>query len=230
MELAFVATLREPSGFHKRSRWELAFVATALWAVCLYSCVRTTLETAHRAVATDMAVVAIQKPRRRRAPWLQVFRVKEDFGRRPLRLGRVFEASPLYFVTFCTHDRIPRLARDEIHSAFVLFARRADRDFNVAIGRYVIMPEHVHLFVRGGPDFTLGRWVGVLKQTLARAANLSGVNTRFWQEGFFDHVLRSDESYSQKWNYVRENPVRAGFVKSAEEGPYQGEIVYIDRA
>jgi len=91
-------------------------------------------------------------------------------------------------------------------------------------------PEHVHLFVRGGPDFTLGRWVGLLKQTLARAANLQGANTRFWQEGFFDHVLRSDESYSQKWNYVRENPVRAGFVKSANEWPYQGEIVYIDRA
>ncbi len=174
--------------------------------------------------------MAVQKPRRRRAQCLQVFRVKQDFGRRPLRLGRVFEASPLYFVTFCTHDRIPCLARDEVHSAFVLFARRAERDFNVAIGRYVIMPEHVHLFVRGGPDFTLGRWVGLLKQTLARAANLQGANTRFWQEGFFDHVLRSDESYSQKWNYVRENPVRAGFVKSANEWPYQGEIVYIDRA
>ena len=51
-----------------------------------------------------------------------------------------------------------------------------------------------------------------------------------WQEGFFDHILRSDESYSQKWNYVRENPVRAGFVTSTEEWPYQGEIVYIDRA
>jgi len=45
-----------------------------------------------------------------------------------------------------------------------------------------------------------------------------------------DHVLRSNESYSQKWNYVRENPVRAGLVKSAEDWPYQGEIVYIDRA
>jgi REP element-mobilizing transposase RayT len=51
-----------------------------------------------------------------------------------------------------------------------------------------------------------------------------------WEEGFFDHVLRSDESYAQKWNYVRENPVRTGLVKSVEDWPYQGEIVYIDRA
>jgi hypothetical protein len=52
----------------------------------------------------------------------------------------------------------------------------------------------------------------------------------FGKKGFFDHVLRSDESYLEKWNYVRENPVRAGLAKSAEQWPYQGEIVYIDRA
>jgi putative transposase len=111
-----------------------------------------------------------------------------------------------------------------------LFAERAEREFNIGVGRYVIMPDHVHLFVRGSPNFILGRWVGQLKQTLARAANVSRAKVQIWQEGFFDHVLRSDESYSQKWNYIRENPVRAGLVKSTADWPYQGEIVYIDRA
>ena len=51
-----------------------------------------------------------------------------------------------------------------------------------------------------------------------------------WQRGFFDHLLRSDESYTQKWNYVRDNPVRAGLVTNADDWPYSGEIVLIDRA
>jgi REP element-mobilizing transposase RayT len=136
----------------------------------------------------------------------------------------------LYFVTFNTHERIRFLARDEIHSAFVRFAQRAERDFNVAVGRYVIMPDHIHLFVRGDADFSLGRWIGALKQALARTTKLSRRVSQVWQEGFFDRVLRSDESYAQKWHYVRENPVRAGLVSSADEWPYQGEIVYIDRA
>ena len=114
--------------------------------------------------------------------------VRKKFGRRPLRLSRVFDSSPLYFVTFCTHNRIRCLARDEIHSAFILFARRAEQDFNVAVGRYVIMPDHIHLFVRGGGDFKLGRWIGLLKQTLARAARTRSANARFWREGVFDHV------------------------------------------
>jgi hypothetical protein len=31
-----------------------------------------------------------------------------------------------------------------------------------------------------------------------------------WQQNTFDHVLRGKESHDEKWNYVRENPVRAG--------------------
>ena len=45
-----------------------------------------------------------------------------------------------------------------------------------------------------------------------------------WQREFFDHILRSNESYSEKWNYVRANPVRAGCVSAAEEWKYAGEI------
>ena len=122
------------------------------------------------------------------------------------------------------------LAKDEVHTAFVLFAKRAKDNFNVAVGRYVIMPDHVHLFVRGDYNFRLGPWIGALKQALAKSATLSRAEGQIWEEGFFDHVLRSNESYSQKWNYVRENPVRAGLVKSAADWPYQGEIAYIDRA
>jgi REP element-mobilizing transposase RayT len=70
--------------------------------------------------------------------------------------------------------------------------------------------------------------VALLKET--QATRLPPQRTAFWQPGFFDHILRTDESYGEKWNYVRENPVRAGLVRTAEEWPYQGEIVVIDRA
>jgi len=85
------------------------------------------------------------------------------------------------------------------------------------------MPEHIHLFVRGAGDFQLGVWVRGLKRAIASVVG-------FWQPGFFDHVLRIDESYGEKWNYVRDNPARAGLVRDADEWPFQGEIVYIDRA
>jgi len=156
----------------------------------------------------------------------------KSFGERPPRLERIFQSktSPVYFVTFCTHERKPWLACASVHEALVLFASRAAADFNTAIGRYVIMPDHVHLFVCGGPEFVLGKWIAALKQALARGAGKTkSEGQQLWQEGFFDHLLRSDESMSQKWEYIRQNPVRAGLVPQSEGWPYQGEIVPLDR-
>jgi putative transposase len=145
---------------------------------------------------------------------------------RPPRLPRVFSDAPVYFVTFCTlhRRRIDNLT--SVQKIFQTYANRAYEEFNVAVGRYVIMPDHVHLFVTGGPDFILMRWVGGLKRAIAVTLNTSN---ELWQPGFFDHVLRSDESYGEKWLYVRDNPVRARLVPHSEDWPYQGEVVRIDR-
>ncbi len=99
---------------------------------------------------------------------------------------------------------------------------------NVAVGRYVIMPDHVHLFVSGNAEFNLGLWIRGLKRALATGLTDPGTN-RLWQPGFFDHRLRSNESYTAKWDYVHQNPVRVGLVMRAEDWRYQGEVVAIDR-
>jgi len=57
----------------------------------------------------------------------------------------------------------------------------------------------------------------------------TGATPPLWQKEFFDHVLRSDESYESKWHYVRENPVQAGLVSTADDWPYGGEIGPITR-
>ena len=91
----------------------------------------------------------------------------------------------------------------------------------------MILPDHLHFFVALPDDVKLGVWIGTLKRVLARAVEAAGSSDPIWQRGFFDHLLRSSESYSQKWNYVRENPVRAGLVSDATDWPYSGEIVAV---
>jgi putative transposase len=109
------------------------------------------------------------------------------------------------------------------------FATKVYSDHNIAVGRYVIMPDHVHLFIRGPDNFKLGQWIGMLKQNLAKQIEDSGTTSMIWQRGFFDHLLRSDESYAQKWNYVRENPVRAGLLTNADDWPYSGDRAHRSR-
>jgi len=123
---------------------------------------------------------------------------------RPHRLDLIYVDQPVYFVTFATRDRksIPSLHRAQL--ALEEYGHSATSTFNVPLGRYVIMPDHVHLFVRGGRNFTFSSWIGGLKRAISVALG----SPRIWQPGFFDHILRSDESYAEKWNYVRDNLVR----------------------
>ena len=115
------------------------------------------------------------------------------------------------------------------HRAFEAYIRRGRDEFGVAVGKYVMMPDHMDLFVRGGHDFKLAQWVNGLKRAISIALGATK-KLPLWQPGFFDHVLRNDESYSQKWEYVRQNRVRAQLVAQSDEWPYQDEFVVIDRA
>jgi REP-associated tyrosine transposase len=144
----------------------------------------------------------------------------------PGRFDVFYIQEPLFYITCCTLDRRPIRELGAAHSAFARYGEYA-QERNIAVGRYVLMPDHFHLFVKGDADFMLSRWVGGLKR--AMAVELGCRAGELWQPGFFDHTLRSDESYDGKWNYVRENPVRAGLVSNADEWPYQGEFVIIDR-
>ena len=91
------------------------------------------------------------------------------------------------------------------------------------------MPDHLHLFVCGPPEFKLEQWIRMLKTALGKTLKESGREPESWQRGFFDHLVRHSESYAEKREYVRLNPVRAGLVNRSEDWPYQGEIVVIDR-
>jgi len=98
------------------------------------------------------------------------------------------------------------------------------------VGRYVVMPDHVHFFTspsaREGKD--LSDFVGGWKNWTQQEIRKSGLSSFAWQKEFFDHLLRNDESYSDKWDYVRLNSVRAGLVSRPENWPYQGEILPLE--
>ena len=78
------------------------------------------------------------------------------------------------------------------------------------------MPDHVHFFVAGPREFHLSAWVRALKLALSSRVERPGPH---WQEGFVDHLLRHEESYEEKWDYVRQNPVRANLVRAPEARP-----------
>ena len=125
------------------------------------------------------------------------------------------------FVTVCTKERKKILAYEDAHQ-LLLTAWELAGDW--LVGRYVVMPDHIHLFCAPG-EYTrqpLTRWVSFWKSHVARHWPRPS-EVPIWQRHFWETQLRRAESYDAKWEYVRENPVRAGLVSRAENWPYAGE-------
>ena len=128
----------------------------------------------------------------------------------------------LQYVTVCVAGRRPLLARPEIHELLRAVWQPADY---WRVGRYVLMPDHLHLFCAPGrfPPTPLKAWIQFWRAAATRQWPYPAEKP-IWQRDFFDRQLRRGESYHQKWLYVLENPVKAGLAQRMEEWPYQGEL------
>jgi len=115
------------------------------------------------------------------------------------------------------NEKRPLLA-NPIAGKLIVAAWRANTFW--CIGRYVIMPDHIHLFCAPNtfPAQSLKKWIACWKNRVTREwTNRSQIP--IWQREFSDRQLHRAESYEEKWNYVRNNPVRHGYVSRVEDWP-----------
>ncbi|HYM07381.1 MAG TPA: transposase [Terriglobales bacterium] len=127
------------------------------------------------------------------------------------------------FVTFC------KLGRDPFSDAARSLTLRHclhDHDKRFHLHVAVVMPDHVHLLLTPlndelGWPYALPAIMKLIKGASARSVNkLLNQSGPIWQEESFDHVLRSSESFAEKLEYIRQNPVRRGLVKRVEDYPW----------
>lgn len=130
----------------------------------------------------------------------------------------------LYFVTVCCTDRRTIFSTSLAVKIALesLIKCAAATDWNVP--QICFMPDHVHLMTLPMQEReqklsrVMQRWKSSSKQRLNRA----GFKGDIWQPEFFDRLLRSDESLTDKWRYVEMNPVRARLCAQPGEYPYLG--------
>lgn len=139
---------------------------------------------------------------------------------------RPFALQPIVFLTVVTHDRRPLLACDPAQTILRALWTHSPLHDGWTVGRYLLMPDHVHLFARAAVDAKpLARWVQMWKSMSSRElASQLNIDPPLWQPDYFDRFLRSSDNYSEKWDYVAANPVRKRLVESTDEWMWQGVI------
>ncbi|MFH0983437.1 MAG: hypothetical protein V2A79_18115 [Planctomycetota bacterium] len=132
-------------------------------------------------------------------------------------------APTILFLTVCTHGRQPWLATDENHALLRSVWTAATA---WVVGRYVVMPDHIHLFAAPArPELPLESWVKYWKSQFTK---VHLVPEHRWETDHWDTRLRKGENYAAKWEYVWNNPVRHGLVRRAEDWPFQGEMTPLE--
>jgi REP element-mobilizing transposase RayT len=129
-------------------------------------------------------------------------------------------AGRVLFVTFCKANRepFPEAARD-----VVLAHCLHDHGKRIDVEAAVVMPDHVHMLFTPladdqGVPHSLPFILKLIKGMSARSVNkLMGISGPIWQEESFDHVVRTEESFQEKLEYLRQNPVRKGLVARPED-------------
>lgn len=136
-----------------------------------------------------------------------------------------------YFVTICTHGRKPVLAqivgRDDpgapcVECGLTPYGEIVERYIRsipesypgISVEKYCIMPNHVHLLLRfqndeerraesSRPTQLLPRVIAALKRFSNRDAG-----EKLWQTGYYEHIIRDENDFLSRWQYIDQNPAR----------------------
>ncbi len=135
-----------------------------------------------------------------------------------------------YFVTLCTYNRqnlfilekprvgndlrvVPPLQNEIIYK----WIKETENKFqNIKIEKFVIMPDHIH-FIVNITERHAGRSLRDIMQFFktmttndyiknVKVSKLKPFDKKLWQKSYYDHIIRNQEDYNEKWDYIENNP------------------------
>ena len=153
--------------------------------------------------------------------------------RKPNRLENYdYSQEGSYFLTLCTHNRqnlfvleksrvgndlcvVPPLQNEIIHK----WIKETENKFeNIKFEKYVIMPDHLH-FIVNITERHIGRSLRDIMQFFktmttndyiknVKNGKLKPFDKKLWQKSYYDHIIRNQDDYNEKWDYIENNPLK----------------------
>ena len=127
-----------------------------------------------------------------------------------------------YFITICVKDKEPILSMIKFNSIYpneiklsklgIIVANEIlnieKRFDNTKVLDYVIMPNHIHLIIQlDDCSCSLGQIIGSFKSIATLQSKKIGYsNDKLFQRNYYDHIIRNEDDYLTKSNYIKNNP------------------------
>ena len=131
-----------------------------------------------------------------------------------LRAGRTSIIGHVYHITFSTLHRQPIFSNFQLARTIIQAMMNSDVSKATHTYAYVVMPDHIHWLLTLETD-SLSKIVSKTKSEFSRKTGL-----KVWNQGFYDHGIRSDEKLLTVARYIAANPLRAGLVDRLKDYPH----------
>ena len=147
------------------------------------------------------------------------------------RYKRCFLEGHSVFITVVTHRRNPilidniDLLRDSFSLSKSLYRYRIDA--------IVILPDHFHMIITPEYSKDYPHIVRTIKQHFSKQCppryykHLNQSFSRWkegyrpvWQKKYYEHTIRNENDLHSAMNYIRNNPVKHGYVEQPEQWAY----------
>lgn len=120
-----------------------------------------------------------------------------------------YSAEGYYYLTICTKDReeiLSAISSDAEHGPRVTLTR-----FGLVvdtfiqsipgIDKYVIMPNHIHMIIHKTNGKSIISDMRAFKSLVTKK-----IGESIWKDSYYDHVIRNEADYQEKWQYIQNNP------------------------
>ena len=138
-------------------------------------------------------------------------------------IRRYYVPNSVVFITQVVDRRTPVFADEQHLQLLRQVLHRVKEQYPFIMLGFVFLPDHFHLLIRPTAQSDFSTIMHSLKRNFTQQYKASvGItgSMRFWQKGFWDHIIRDDEDMRRHLDYIHYNPVRHGLVDRPELWPH----------
>ena len=133
-----------------------------------------------------------------------------------MRKRREYAENSAYHVTSRTNDKIRVFESKLGQRIMLLVLGYAKEKYHFKLHNFSIMPNHFHLLITPANGTNISHIIQWIKTKSAKIwNNVHGSSDHLWGERFFSRPIRDFKDYYIVYNYINQNPVKAGITQNS---------------
>ncbi len=149
-----------------------------------------------------------------------------------MNFRRYYVPNAVVFITQVVERRQPIFEFEPHLDLLRTIMREAKERYPFRMLGYVFLPDHFHLLIRPVAPVTHSQIMHSIKpnftKTYKQSIGISGP-MKFWQKRYWDHVIRDEQDFQRRLDYIHYNPVKHAYVQRPEEWKHSSYSIWRQR-